>query len=78
MGCPVVGVPDSQEPQSGTLCNRAYTWLYIIRGFHDLPVVYGVGTRITEKIGQPRKTGKPSVTYVVVGGFRAFRWWGII
>jgi hypothetical protein len=62
MGIPVVGVPDSQEPQSGTLCNRTDTRSYIIRGFHDLPVVYGVGTRTAEKIGRPRKTGKPSVT----------------
>ena len=60
MGCPVVGVPHSQEPQSGTLYNRAYTWLYIIRGFHDLPVVYGVGTRTAEKIGQPRKSKQES------------------
>jgi hypothetical protein len=72
MGCPVVGVPDSQEPQSGTLYNRAYTWLYIIRGFHDLPLVYGVGTRTAEKIGQPRNLNRKALGYLGSRGLSGF------
>lgn len=62
MGIPFVGISHSQEPQSGSLCNRADTRSHIIRGFHDLPVVYGVGTRTAEEVisGQPRKSKQES------------------
>lgn len=72
MGCPVVGVPDSQEPQSGTLCNRTDTRSHIIRGIHDLPVVYGVGTRTAEKIGQPRNLNRKALGYLGSRGLSGF------